>query len=143
MSGYRTDSTEVGDARRRVETLVSRMPGDEGERSFEHPWELRAFAMAVAAYESGHYDWSEFQLSLIESIRRWESDRDDVDSPDLDAAWSYYDHWLAALEAVLVDAGAVSTDDLDDRTRQVLATPRDANHHHARRDPVAIDPARR
>ncbi|MDH3292695.1 MAG: nitrile hydratase accessory protein [Acidimicrobiia bacterium] len=139
MSGHRT---EVGDARRRVETLVARLPGGDGERSFDHPWELRAFAMAVAAYDNGYYDWSEFQLSLIESIRQWETDQHGDNSPDLDAAWSYYDHWLTALETVLADGGALEPEDLDDRTRQILTTPRDANHHTARRDPVAIDPAR-
>lgn len=143
--GYRTDATELGDARRRIETLVSRLPGGgDGERAFEHPWELRAFAMAVAAYDNGHYDWSEFQLSLIESIRQWESAGETGEGgDDLDAHWSYYDHWLTALETVLADAGALSTGQLDDRTRQVLATPRDANHHHAHREPVAIDPGRR
>jgi len=142
MNGYRTDVTELGEARRRVETLVSRLPSGDGERSFDHPWELRAFALAVAAYDTGHYDWSEFQLSLIESIRQWESSRDDPDADDLDAHWSYYDHWLTALETVLADHGAISPDHLDDRTRQVLATPRDAHHQHAHREPVAIDPAR-
>ena len=47
--GYRQDATELGDARRRVEALVSELPGAE-QRPFEHPWELRAFAMAVAAF---------------------------------------------------------------------------------------------
>jgi hypothetical protein len=32
--------------------------------------------------------------------------------------------------------------ELDDRTGAVLATPRDASHHHAHREPVAVDPAR-
>jgi hypothetical protein len=54
-------------------TLVSKLPGDRpGERVFNQPWEIRAFAMAVAAYHNGQCEWSEFQLSLIESIRQWE-----------------------------------------------------------------------
>lgn len=65
----RQDATEIGDARRRVEALVRDLPAD---RAFEYPWELRAFAMAVAAYSNGQYEWSEFQLSLADSIRRWE-----------------------------------------------------------------------
>ena len=133
---FRQDATEIGDARRRVESLVCDLPGGaSGERSFEHPWELRAFAMAVAAYHNGQYEWSEFQLSLIESIKTWE--RDGGQEP-----WSYYEHWLTALETVLAGNGALSDAALDARTKAVLATPRAANHHEAHREPVAVDPAR-
>jgi nitrile hydratase accessory protein len=132
--GYRQDATELGDARRRVETLVSTLPGGKGERSFEHPWELRAFAMAVAAYHDGQYEWSEFQLSLIDSIKTWEAEGGGE-------PWSYYEHWLEALETVLAGNGALSDAVLDDRTKAVLSTPKNANHHEAHREPVAIDPA--
>ncbi|HVL86233.1 MAG TPA: nitrile hydratase accessory protein [Pseudonocardia sp.] len=135
MTGFRTGATELGDARRRVEALVADLPGGPGERPFEHPWELRAFALAVAAYQNGQYEWSEFQLSLIDSIRRWE--RGEGGEP-----WSYYEHWLTALETVLAGNGALSEAALDERTKAVLATPRAANHHEAHREPVAIDPAR-
>ena len=133
-TGYRTDATELGDARRRVQKLVSGLPGSD--QGFDEPWELRAFALAVAAYHEGHYEWSEFQLSLIDSIRRWEEGSGDV-------PWSYYEHWLEALEATLAGSGALSDSPaLDERTRTVLATPRNANHHKANREPVAVSPAR-
>lgn len=132
---FRPDATELGDARRRVEALVCDLPGgSDAERSFDHPWELRAFAMAVAAYHSGQYEWSEFQLSLIDSIKKWEVDGGGE-------PWSYYEHWLEALETVLAGNGALSDAALDDRTKTVLATPRAANHHEAHREPVAVDPA--
>lgn len=134
-TGYRQDATEIGDARRRVEKLVCGLPGSD--KGFDEPWELRAFAIAVAAYHEGHYEWSEFQLSLIDSIRRWEEDGGGGGEP-----WSYYEHWLDALETVLAGSGALSDSPaLDERTRAVLATPRNAGHHQARRDPVAISPA--
>ncbi len=133
---FRQDATELGDARRRVETLVRDLPGGaDPDRSFDHPWEVRAFAMAVAAYHNGQYEWSEFQLSLIGSIKKWETDG----GTD---PWSYYEHWLEALETVLAGNGALSDAVLDDATLAVLATPRAANHHEAHREPVAIDPAR-
>lgn len=133
MSALRPDATELGDARRRVEALVCDLPGG-GEKSFDEPWEVRAFAMAVAAYHSGKYEWSEFQLSLIRSIKQWEEGA--ADEP-----WSYYEHWLAALETVLADNGVLSDAALDERTREVLAIPRNANHHEAHREPVAVSPA--
>jgi len=129
--GSRQDATELGDARRRVEALVSGMPGESAP--FEQPWELRAFAMAVAAYHAGQYEWSEFQLSLIDSIKRWEAD-------DGGEPWSYYEHWLTALETVLAGNGALSDADLDDATKAVLATPPNKGHHEAHREPVAVDP---
>ncbi len=133
--GYRQDATELGDARRRVEALVSELPGGSGDRAFDQPWEVRAFAMAVAAYHAGQYEWSEFQLSLIDSIKKWEADGGAE-------PWSYYEHWLTALETVLAGNGALSDAALDERTKAVLATPRNANHHEAHREPVAVDPAR-
>ncbi len=133
MTGARPDATEVGDARRRVEELVCGIPG-AGEQPFDQPWELRAFAMAVAAYHEGHYEWSEFQLSLIESIRRWESG-------EAGEPWSYYEHWLHALETVLSGKGLLSEAAIDDETKAVLAVPRNANHQKAQRDPVAVSAA--
>jgi nitrile hydratase accessory protein len=131
----RIDTTEVGDARRRVEQLLTELPGNTSQLAFERPWELRAFAMAIAAYHSGQYDWSEFQLALIGAIRRWEGS-------EHDAPWQYYDRWLEALETVLTGTGVLSDTELDDRTRAELGKPREANHHHARREPVTVDFAR-
>lgn len=132
----RPDATELGDARRRVEALVRDLPVGTGDRSFDHPWELRAFAIAVAAYENGQYEWSEFQLSLIRAIQQWEQTDD---APP----WAYYERWLEALQTVLAGNGVLSDAVLDERTRAVLASPRNANHHEAHREPVAVDPARR
>jgi nitrile hydratase accessory protein len=133
----RPDATELGDARRRVEQLLTELPGPGGDAealSFSDPWELRAFALAVAAYHRGLYDWSEFQLALIGSIRRWEGD------PEREP-WQYYERWLEALETVLSGTGVLAGTELDGRTAEALATPRTANHHEAHREPVAIDPA--
>lgn len=134
----RPDATEIGDARRRIETLVCSLPGgDPAGRTFQEPWELRAFAIAVAAYHEGHYEWAEFQLSLIGSIQQWEDG-------NAGEPWSYYNHWLNALESVLSANGALSDSlALDERTKQMLATPRNANHHEAHREPVAVSLATR
>jgi hypothetical protein len=88
----------------------------------------------VAAYHAGQYDWSEFQLALIGAIRRWEGD------PER-APWRYYERWLEALETVLSGTGVLTGSELGGRAREVLATPRNADHQHAHREPVAVDPA--
>jgi nitrile hydratase accessory protein len=134
----RTDVTELGEARRRVEQLLTELPdpNDDAEQlSFNEPWELRAFAVAVAAYDQGLYDWSEFQLALIGAIRRWEGDPES-------APWSYYERWLEALETVLSGTGVLNGTELDGQAKAILSMPRTKDHHEARREPVAIDPAR-
>lgn len=130
----RTMTTPDGEARRRVQELVDQLPSG-GDKAFDKPWELRAFALAVAAYDNGQYDWSEFQLALISAIHEWEAG-------EAPPPWDYYDRWLDALETVLADAGTISLDELDRRTGEVLATPANKDHHEARFDPVIIDPAR-
>lgn len=137
MSAARLAADEASETRRRVDALVSRMPqSDSADRAFDKPWQLRAFAIAVAAYHEGHYEWSEFQLSLAESIRTWEEGGHEV-------PWNYYEHWLEALEKVLGAHGlGAEMAEVDQRTRSVLATPSNANHHEAHWEPIAISPGR-
>ena len=69
---------------------------DQAAPQFEHDWQRRAFGLALALSEFGHYDWSEFQQSLIDVIGRWEN------TPESErGSWEYYDHWVAALEKVI------------------------------------------
>ena len=120
--------------------VATRFRDADKEASFTKPWELRAFALAVAAHDSGRYEWAEFQQSLIESIGNEEKQ-----SPDAGDAYAsrYYQHWVEAFEAVLEEHGIATSSEIDDRTTQMLAIPRDANHHHARTEPVAVEAAAR
>ena len=34
---------------------------DQAAPQFDHEWQRRAFGLALALSEFGHYDWSEFQ----------------------------------------------------------------------------------
>lgn len=133
----RADATQLMAARQQITPLVNDLPrGGPAEQAFEEPWQLRSFAMAVAAHHEGHYDWSDFQSCLSASIQRWEESGE--------GSWSYYEHWLNALETVLGSSGLlVDSLDLDERTRNTLATPPDKDHHQAHRDPVAVSPATR
>jgi nitrile hydratase accessory protein len=75
--------------------------------SFDADWHRRAFGVAVALSEFGHYPWSAFQQELIAAIGGWES------TPESErAGWEYYEHWLTALERVLVERGLVEPAEL-------------------------------
>lgn len=126
--------------RREVEELVCGVPGGRsGELSFEEPWEIRAFALAVSAHQAGQFEWATFQSALIESIKHWEEETGDL----ADGSWSYYEHWVVALEKVLADLRAVEPEALRERTHEVLTTPPDRHHQQAHLEPVAVDAAKR
>jgi nitrile hydratase accessory protein len=131
-------ATTLGAARREVERLVCGMPvTDPSERGFEFPWEIRAFAVAVAAHQALKFDWHDFQGALISAIQEWEA----MATPNRGAKWSYYEHWVTALEHVMSQRGVLDTPDLDGRVARVMAEPPNRNHHEAHTEPIAIDPA--
>jgi nitrile hydratase accessory protein len=80
-------------------------PAAPDRPSFDHPWQRRAFGMAVTLSEFGYYDWPAFQQQLIDAIGRWEQGSDQT-------SWEYYEHWLAALEAIMVRQGLVTSAEL-------------------------------
>lgn len=134
------DATALSESRREVERLVCGMPvTDPSERGFAFPWEIRAFAMAVAAHKALNFDWSDFQGALISSIHEWETTAAAKGS----ARWSYYEHWVAALEHVMSQQGVLAKPNLDERVERVMAEPRNRNHHEAHTEPIAIVPAAR
>lgn len=80
---------------------ASALPRRSGEMVFHDAWERRAFALAVALCEQGHYRWDEFRDHLIAEIGA------------ADAAFpGYYEHWLASLEKVLIEKGVCRRDQL-------------------------------
>lgn len=79
--------------------------------AFAEPWQAHAFALAVKLHERGVFTWREWADALAAQIAaalaRGEPDRGDT----------YYQHWLAALEALVAAKGAASLADLQ-RTAQ-------------------------
>jgi nitrile hydratase accessory protein len=78
------------------------LPRRNGELVFEAPWQGRALGMALAVVERLGLPWSEFQRHLVEAIAA---------RPQA----PYWDAWLAALEELVVEHGAVSREELDRR----------------------------
>lgn len=71
-------------------------------RPFAAPWEAQAFAMAVSLHAKGLFTWTEWAECLAAEIRRAQR------LGDPDDGRSYYKHWLAALESLIVAKGVVS-----------------------------------
>jgi nitrile hydratase accessory protein len=63
---------------------------------FREPWEAQAFAIAVALHERGMFSWSEWTATLAAEIQAAQ-ERGDPDTGE-----TYYHHWLAALERLVV-----------------------------------------
>jgi nitrile hydratase accessory protein len=73
---------------------------------FAAPWEAHAFALAVRLHEQGLFTWPEWAETLGEEIERAQA-RGDADTGE-----TYYLHWLAALERLVAEKGAVEADEL-------------------------------
>lgn len=87
-------------------------PRKNGELQFQEPWENRSFGIALALYEEKHYSsWEDFRSRLIEEINKWES----TNQKDIDE-WNYYEHWLNALERLVLETGILNKHDVDTRT---------------------------
>lgn len=90
------------------------MTQPEPEKPFDEPWQAQAFAMAVKLHEAGLFTWGEWAATLGAHLAQ---------APDR----PYYESWLAALEHLVEDKGAMSESErrqrIDDWDRAARATP--------------------
>lgn len=78
------------------------LPRDAEGPIFAEPWQAQAFAMAVALQDSGLFSWPEWAQALGAEIAR----------AGPDDGSGYWDHWLAALEALVVTKTAATPEAL-------------------------------
>ena len=84
---------------------VGALPRRSGELIFHDHWECRAFALGVALHEQGEFIWDDFRQHLIASISA-----DDKTSEIIDPSGpGYYEHWLAALEKMLIEKSLITS----------------------------------
>lgn len=81
-------------------------PRDDDGPVFREPWEAQAFAMALALRQRGLFSWSEWAQGLAAQIAAAQA------AGDADLGDTYYRHWLAALETLVVAKGASSIEEL-------------------------------
>ncbi len=94
-------------ARAAVDALPG-IPRDAGGPVFSEPWEAQAFAMTLALHERGVFTWPEWAAALATEIERAQADGDP------DTGETYYQHWLAALEKLVVSRGLAAQRALED-----------------------------
>lgn len=94
------------------------LPCDEDAPVFAAPWEASAFAMVLALYRAGRFEWREWVGLLSAEIAAAE--------PDPTGAL-YYERWTAALEKLLGRLGLVDGEAIGARSEAwraaYLATP--------------------
>jgi nitrile hydratase accessory protein len=110
------------------------LPRDASGPIFAEPWQAQAFAMAVALHERGVFTWPEWAEQLAVEIKAAQA------RGEPDDGRGYYDHWLRALEALVVARGAATAGELDGLRhawdRAARATP------HGRPIELGTDPMR-
>lgn len=72
---------------------------EEGELVFAEPWQAEAFGIAVTLSQQGYFTQKEWAAALAAEIKAAAS-RGEVDDGS-----RYYEHWLAALERLVVEKG--------------------------------------
>lgn len=85
---------------------LSTIPRDNEGPVFAEPWQAEVFAMTLMLHEKGLFTWSEWATQLHQSIRQAQLCGD----PDLGN--TYYDHWLDALEAMILNKRLGNSEDL-------------------------------
>jgi nitrile hydratase accessory protein len=70
---------------------------NEPDRVFAQPWEAQAFALAVKLSEQAYFTWKEWTDALAAELKA-AADRGEPDDGS-----RYYQHWLAALERIVIE----------------------------------------
>lgn len=82
------------------------LPRDGDSPVFTAPWQAQAFALALALHERGVFSWGEWAAALGAAIRRAQ------EAGDPDLGDTYYQHWMDALESLVLAKGLASRDGL-------------------------------
>jgi nitrile hydratase accessory protein len=113
-----------------IDLSLPAIPSDDEGPVFREPWEAQAFALVVALHQAGHFTWTEWVEAISGELRQTQKESD--------PGASYYGHWLAALEKLVVAKGVA--DDADLRMRRLECAANVPRHHGhiAQREPVRI-----
>ena len=97
------------------------LPRDDDGPVFAEPWQAQAFAVVVELIEAGkitRQEWSDY-LGLVLKEAEEQS--------EYDTGYRYYNHWLVALERVVVEKKLTGWEDLKKEGEFIRE-----NDHHRR-----------
>ncbi len=95
------------------------LPRDDAGPVFAEPWQAQAFAVVVELTEAGTITREEWADRLGAVLKEAEA------RGEYDTGQRYYDHWLTALERIIVDKNLAAWEDLT----QEGETIRENDHH--------------
>jgi len=100
------------------------LPRDKEGLVFAEPWEAQAFAMAVKLSEEGHFTWMEWTIALGEQLQAV------LRSGGADDRSRYFEHWIAALEHLVVYKNLTDLTALSERKKAWADSYRHTPHGH-------------
>lgn len=81
---------------------------EDNEPVFHHDWERRVFALMISTFAGGQFNVDEVR----HAVERMD--------PAHYLASSYYEHWLHAMETLLVEKGLLSPAELEAKLNQLV-----------------------
>ncbi len=96
------------------------LPRDDDGPVFAEPWQAQAFAVVVELTEAGTITREEWAERLGAVLKEAE------ERGEYDTGERYYDHWLTALERVVVDKSLAGPEDLAKEGESI----REHDHHN-------------
>jgi len=102
--------------------LLPALPKDDEGPVFAEPWQAQAFALAVKLRERGYFNWSQWCAALHQEIQAAQA------AGDADLGDTYYHHWLAALEKLVIENGLSNPLELADRKQAWARAHRETPH---------------
>lgn len=106
------------------------LPRDDAGPVFKAPWEAQAFAMMLSLHGTGVFTWTEWAAALAAELAAAAARGEPDDGSH------YYEHWLAALEKLVVAKDIVPAHDLEQRVQDWDAAARATPHGQ----PVVLPP---
>ncbi len=79
-----------------------------GGGTFAEPWQAHAFALTLLLYEQGVFTWPQWAAALATEIQRAQ------EAGCIDDGSRYYEHWLDALELLIVHQQLATTQQIHD-----------------------------
>ena len=75
------------------------LPRDDDGPVFSAPWQAQAFALVLALHERGAFAWADWAEALSQAIQAAQQRGDPDDGS------TYWQHWLDALQSLVVSCG--------------------------------------